>query len=70
MCQYFSATVDNVAKKIDYSAIRLAKLQELVRDRFGGIQSDLAIAAGRNPTQVNHWFTGHRKPNGDTPADQ
>ena len=33
---------------------------------FSGRQADFAAAVKRNPTQVNHWVSGHRNPNGDT----
>lgn len=46
--------------------VRRENLKRLIDDRFSGRQADLALAAKKNPTQINHWVSGHRNPNGDT----
>lgn len=61
----FFVTVDEV-NKIDLRALRRLNLNNLITTKFGGHQSDFAAASKKNPTQVNHWISGHRNPNGDT----
>lgn len=39
---------------------RKAKLQEIIRSRFGGSQADFAAAIKRSPAQVNQWLSGYR----------
>lgn len=56
-------------EKLDLREIRRSGLKKLIADRFNGNQAEFAKAAKRNPTQVNHWISGHRNPNGDTCRD-
>jgi len=46
--------------------VRRENLKRLIDDSFSGRQADLALAAKKNATQINHWVSGHRNPNGDT----
>lgn len=46
--------------------VRRENLKSLIDDRFSGRQADFALAVKKNPTQINHWVSGHRNPNGDT----
>lgn len=39
---------------------------ELIVERFGGSNTAFALAIGKSPSQVGHWISGHRNPNGDT----
>lgn len=55
--------------KIEQRLHRRSRLIQLIDGLFGGRQADFAAAAKKNPTQVNHWISGHRNPNGDTCRD-
>jgi len=46
--------------------MRRKNLKHLIDTVFSGRQADFAASAKKNPTQVNHWISGHRNPNGDT----
>jgi hypothetical protein len=50
----------------DLKLLRRGNLKRLMGERFGGSQVDFAVAVKRSPTQINHWLSGHRNPNGDT----
>ena len=50
----------------DLKLLRRANFKRLVYKEFGGRQVDFAVAVKRSPTQINHWLSGHRSPNGDT----
>jgi hypothetical protein len=55
--------------KIDLRNTRHKNLMFLIAEKFSGSLTDFSAAAKKNPTQVNHWISGHRNPNGDTCRD-
>lgn len=52
--------------KFDLRDLRRKNLLALIDKQFNGSQAEFSDAAKKNPTQVNHWISGHRNPNGDT----
>jgi len=46
--------------------IRRERISELIELRFEGKNVAFSLAIGKSPSQVGHWLSGHRNPNGDT----
>lgn len=55
-----------MARDDTLASVRRAKLTELLESRFSGNKTAMASALGRSNSQVGHWFSGIRNPNGDT----
>lgn len=55
-----------MARDDTLAELRRAKLTELLAGRFDGNKTAMAQALGRSNSQIGHWFSGIRNPNGDT----
>ncbi len=55
--------------KMELREVRRLNLKRLISEMFGDRQAEFSVAIKKSPSQINHWLTGHRNPNGDTCRD-
>lgn len=55
-----------MARNEELARVRIERICELIAGRFGGSNTAFALAIGKSPSQVGHWLSGLRNPNGDT----
>lgn len=55
-----------MARDDDLARVRRDRIQRLIDTRFEGSKTAFGRAIGRSPSQVGHWTSGIRNPNGDT----